>query len=671
MSSAGFIPRRPKSHPSRLLLQHLHSLRQDQFAVHALRGKETDLTCGGEQLVEALERTTLSVRDPVIRIIAESDGLGACRGRRHICRRADGLAENEVGFTGAESRLPQILTGAVLELADSLDGRIVHHPDRTFSVRRAQRVVQVDQIVARDRRGAVRGRAQLCAADVRENAQRFADAVAEEECLFLFGADAACKFARDVAFEIEHAVVEQLFGNLDERTQLVGADRQLWSLLLSSGLIFFAFYFLLGAAFQKNRELTALAFCCAVIALRNQFFFDEHLLAAGYDMFLLYRFVILDVSCIPFSSLYLVAAFFPQVRGKRCRTTLALTAVFAVLTVCHFLVGTKALPLLCQICFFVCAPFLGLFMYRLVRHFKKERITPLDALTLAALALLIVMLIWEGLHTGSNSAVNHFGVTPLAMVVCILLLNVVINTRIQTQAVLLQETQQRNELLGQVNEMNRDFLRTVAHELKTPLTVISGYAQLMTRQMEKGALADTAPQRLETIRQESDRLAEIVTRLMDYTFGNSRDAELAAVDVSALFESAGAVLRPVCDKRGNTLTFRDDSRGRVHGNFELLLQVLINLVVNASRQTENGTIAVEAADDGKSVVFRVRDNGAGVAPDAVPHIFEKGFTTTNGQGLGLAICSETVALHGGTMELESTGAEGSCFRFTIPKEAGK
>lgn len=442
----------------------------------------------------------------------------------------------------------------------------------------------------------------------------------------------------------------------------------LWSLLLSGGLMFFAFYFLLGAAFQKSVEFAALAFCCVVMALRNQFFFGEHLLGAGFDFCLYYRLVILDTSCIPFSSLFLVASFFPQARGKRSRTILVFTAVFAVLTVCHFLVGTKSLPLLCQICFFVCAPFLGLFVYRLVRHFKQERITPLDALTLAALALLIVMLIWEGLNSGSNSAVNHFGVTPLAMVICILLLNVVINTRIQTQAALLQETQQRNELLGQVNEMNRDFLRTVAHELKTPLTVISGYAQLMTRQMEKGALADTAPQRLETIRQESDRLAEIVTRLMDYTFGNSRDAELAAVDVSALFGSAGAVLRPVCDKRGNTLTFTDDSRGRVHGNFELLLQVLINLVVNASRQTENGTISVEAADDGKSVVFRVRDNGAGVAPDAVPHIFEKGFTTTDGKGLGLSICRETVALHGGTLELESTGADGSCFRFTIPKE---
>lgn len=442
----------------------------------------------------------------------------------------------------------------------------------------------------------------------------------------------------------------------------------LWSLLLSGGLLFFAFYFLLGAAFQKNREFAALAFCCAVIALRNQFFFGEHLLGAGFDFCLYYRLMVLDASLIPAAALYLFAAFFPQVSGKGSRTVLGFTALYAVLTACHFLLGTRQLVRLCYVCSIVCALFLILFVYRLVRHFKKERIMPLDALTLAALALLIVMLIWEGLHTGSNSTVNHFGVTPLAMVVCILLLNVVINTRLMSQAALLQETQQRNALLGQVNEMNRDFLRTVAHELKTPLTVISGYAQLMMRQMDKGSLADNAPQRLETIRQEADRLAEIVTRLMDYTYGNSKDAELTAVDVSALFEGAGAVLRPVCDKRGNTLTFRDDSRGRVHGNFELLLQVLINLVVNASRQTENGVIAVQAEDDGKSVVFRVRDNGAGIAPQTVPHIFEKGFTTTNGQGLGLVICKETVALHGGTLELESTGPEGSCFTFTIPKE---
>ena len=453
--------------------------------------------------------------------------------------------------------------------------------------------------------------------------------------------------------------------NIDEYQRAL----TLWSLMLSSGLLFFALYFLLGAAFQKSWAYAALSLCCAVIAFRNQFFYGEHLLGAGYSFLLEYRSVVLDVSLIPASALYLAAAFFPQVMGKHRRAiVLSFAALFAVLTACHFLVGTKQLVLLCHICYYVCVPCLLWLIVRFVRYYRTERITGSDALTLVAIALFTVILIYEGANTGSNSTINHFGVTPLAMVVCILILDVVISSRIQREALLLREARQRNELLGQVNDMNRDFLRTVAHELKTPLTVISGYAQLMARQLERGKLSGTAPERLETIRQEADRLADIVTRLMDYTYGQDREAELTAVDVEALFESAGAVLRPICAKRDNTLTFENACSGRIHGNFELLLQVLINLVVNASRHTENGLISVKAEDSEETAVFRVRDNGEGIAPEIAPHIFEKGYTTTDGRGLGLVICSETVALHGGTLELEATGPEGSCFRFTIPKE---
>ena len=444
-----------------------------------------------------------------------------------------------------------------------------------------------------------------------------------------------------------------------------------WSLLLSGGLILLAFYFLLGAAFQKSREFAALAFCCVVIAFRNQFFFGEHLLGAGYNFILEYRFVVLDVSLIPVSALLLIAAFFPRAFKGRRAALISLTAVAAILAACHFIVGTKSLVLLCHICYYVCAPVLIWFMYRLIRYFRKERIKVIDAVTLAAITLFIVMLIWEGLNTGSNSAVNHFGVTPLAMVICILILDVVINTRITAQAVLLRETQQRNELLGQVNEMNRDFLRTVAHELRTPLTVISGYAQLMYRQLEKGKLSDGAPERLETVRQEADRLAEIVGRLMDYTYGHETEAELTAVDISSLFKSADAVLKPVCAKRGNTLCFTNNCKQNVFGNYELLLQVLINLIVNASAHTQDGNITVEASDGGDHAEFFVRDTGNGIPSDVAPHIFEKGFTTTDGRGLGLVICKETVTLHGGTLELLSTGPDGSCFRFTIPKEGEK
>ena len=68
------------------------------------------------------------------------------------------------------------------------------------------------------------------------------------------------------------------------------------------------------------------------------------------------------------------------------------------------------------------------------------------------------------------------------------------------------------------------------------------------------------------------------------------------------------------------------------------------------------------------MAFLVRDTGTGIAPEAVPHIFEKGYTTTEGRGIGLSICSNAVRIQGGTLALQSTGPEGSCFRFTIPKE---
>lgn len=441
----------------------------------------------------------------------------------------------------------------------------------------------------------------------------------------------------------------------------------LYSMLLSCGLLFLMFYFLLCASIQKRWEYAALALCCLVIALRNQWFFAEHLLRPDYDFYFEYRVLVLDVSWIPFSALILLAAFYPKAAGKwPARLLLALLLVLSAL---HFVLPIRSLVLLCHVCYYVCVPFLLWDVWRLYRWFRKEQKPDmLDALTLIALGLLAATLIWEGLNTGSNSAVNHFGVTPLAMVICTLLLAVVINGRIERQSRLLQEAEARNELLGKVNAMNRDFLRMVAHELKTPLTVISGYAQLLVRQAERQQGAEQAAERLRTIRSEADRLSEMVSRLMDYTYGNEAGADMASVDADELLRGAAAVMTPVCAKRRNELRLTGDFHGRLHGNYELLLQVLINLIVNASRHTSEGVITVGTEDAGAFAAFTVTDTGSGVAPEAVPHIFEKGYTTTEGKGLGLAICKETVELHGGRLELVSTGPEGSVFRFTVPKE---
>ena len=141
---------------------------------------------------------------------------------------------------------------------------------------------------------------------------------------------------------------------------------------------------------------------------------------------------------------------------------------------------------------------------------------------------------------------------------------------------------------------------------------------------------------------------------------------MMAVDVGELLNSVRSVMAPVCEKKKNTLTLSSLCENNVRGNAELLLQILINLIVNSCRHTENGNISVQVSEDGRNAVFTVADTGSGIPPEAVPHIFEKGFTTGSGNGLGLAICMETVELHEGTLELVSTGAEGTTFRFTVP-----
>ena len=438
-----------------------------------------------------------------------------------------------------------------------------------------------------------------------------------------------------------------------------------WSILIAGGLIFLMFWFLLCASIQKSSEYAALALCCLVIALRNQFFFAEYLLYPGYDFFTEYRLLVLDASLIPAAALFLLCAFFPKAVGKKIPISLA--GVFAVLTALHWILDTKELVGLCHVCYYVCAPFLLWCIICLCRYYiKVRRPDYTELISLAAVCIFIVMLIREGLSAGSVQSVAHFGLTPAAMVACVMLLAVVINGRIKRQIVALEQVRQQNRLLEHTNDMNRDFLRMVAHELKTPLTVISGYAQLIGRQAESSGQSCKTTERLRTIRSEADRLGTIVTGLMDYTYNKPRQAEMGEVDVTELLNSVSAVMSPVCEKKHNTLTVSAVCGHNVRGNADLLLQVLINLIANACRFTENGVISAVVSENGSNAVFTVADTGSGIPPEAVPHIFEKGFTTGEGSGIGLSVCKETVELHDGALELVSTGTEGTVFRFTVP-----
>ncbi|MBO4652502.1 MAG: hypothetical protein J5649_04200 [Lachnospiraceae bacterium] len=442
----------------------------------------------------------------------------------------------------------------------------------------------------------------------------------------------------------------------------------LFSMFTSCGLVFLAMYFLICATHLRNRGYGVLALCCLLIAFRNQFFAFEMFLPE-MDFLLRYRLSVLVASMIPAVGYVLPAAFFHKVFRKR--DTIVFTGIYAVLIILHFTLDTHDLVLLCHICYYYCLAIAVLMVIHIVLWFRKhKRPTLTDCGAIAAILILIYSMYREGMGTGSNSMIAHYGVTPFGMLACILILAVIVNYRMQQQALHLEEEKNRNEVLQRVNDMNHDFLQTVAHELKTPLAVISGYAQLIDMQIQKGKMSEQTSERLSTIRSEADRLGEMVSNLMAYTYGRRKDAEMGPVDTMELAKSAVAVMKPVCEKRGNKLVLTGGG-SMVHGNFELLLQVLINLIVNASRHTEEGTITlavIELADAGE---FTVSDTGNGIPEESVEHVFERGYTTDGGNGLGLPICRDTVELHGGELELVSTGPTGTTFRFTIPKEKEK
>lgn len=258
-------------------------------------------------------------------------------------------------------------------------------------------------------------------------------------------------------------------------------------------------------------------------------------------------------------------------------------------------------------------------------------------------------------------------IMPCGMLIFVLLIAVSISLQTQAQAAALAESRSRSELLEQMNAMNMDFLHQIAHELKTPLTVISGYAQLTGLQIATNHVSSEIPGNLKTIQQEAIRLADMVTKLMDYSYGRENEARFGTVEVGPLLESVRAICTPMCLKNGNHIVVSGEDCVDVYGNRGMLLQIFINLTVNANRHTKNGMITISASgtESKEYVVFRVADTGDGIDEELLPHVFDKGYSGDGGSGLGLAICREAVEAHGGMLDVERTGHEGTVFAFTV------
>jgi signal transduction histidine kinase/CheY-like chemotaxis protein len=246
------------------------------------------------------------------------------------------------------------------------------------------------------------------------------------------------------------------------------------------------------------------------------------------------------------------------------------------------------------------------------------------------------------------------------------------------QAELEQRVEERTGLLREAEDANRlkdQFLATLSHELRTPLNAIVGWTTLLMN----GNLQPDAAARAVTV---IDRNARAQTKLIEDVLDVSRIVSgklrlnVHALDLTAVVKAAAeSVSHAAAAKRIRMKLLLEAGMGPVSGDFDRLQQVVWNLLSNAIKFTPAGgavSVRVEEGDGNVSVV--VRDDGVGIAPEFLPHVFERfrqaDASTTRahgGLGLGLAIVRHLVELHGGTARVDSEGpGRGSTFTVALP-----
>ena len=236
-----------------------------------------------------------------------------------------------------------------------------------------------------------------------------------------------------------------------------------------------------------------------------------------------------------------------------------------------------------------------------------------------------------------------------------------------------QEHLQHAERLATVGKLAAG----VAHELGTPLNVVSTYSQMI----EAGTIGgNEAAQSAGVIRQQTQAMTRIIRQLMD--FARAGKPMRRPVDVYEVLGTAVAMLRPLANGKQVELRFAPGAPLEVEGDAALLQQVITNLVVNSvDAAAAGGAIELSAGRVEKApppeveststrwIELTVRDDGPGIDPSILAHVFEPFFTTKevgSGTGLGLAVAWGIVREHGGWITAENVAPKGACFCVFLP-----
>jgi signal transduction histidine kinase len=240
-----------------------------------------------------------------------------------------------------------------------------------------------------------------------------------------------------------------------------------------------------------------------------------------------------------------------------------------------------------------------------------------------------------------------------------------------------EEERRRAEELAELDRAKTAFFSNVSHEFRTPLTLMLGPVEDLLR---GGGLGPAEREQLALVQRNGLRLQKLVNSLLDFSrleAGRVR-AEFEPTDLAAYTAELASTFRSAMARAG--LGFEVDCPPLdepAYVDRDMWEKIVLNLVSNAFKFTFEGGVAVSLRGEGARAVLRVRDTGAGVPPDEVPHLFERFHRVAGaksrsheGTGIGLALVHELVRMHRGSIEVESELGAGTTFTVALPLGKG-
>lgn len=447
--------------------------------------------------------------------------------------------------------------------------------------------------------------------------------------------------------------------------------------LLTAMLFFFGLFLI----FHKSSYLLWFSLTCGSIALRGLLTGDKALMLLlpdlGWNTVIRLEYL---SSCgmILFAALYLNSLFSGALKQRAVQS-------FTVFIITNAVFYSLAPPItFTRFVWFSLAVVIVFFFYSLIKTFTalihKKNFMILSGTEQVILAVgLTVFLILSGLEIYAHeNAIYLLGLDyaqvgmMIFLFINLLMLALGFSHTEQKLDIALQserEIQESKRMLERLDKLKNDFLSNIGHEMRTPLMVMSGYAQLADWQIGTGSVDAETRENLRVVSREARRLAELASGLLDVTA--FAVLERGPVYAAVIFDHTAATCRPILAKNNNRMEIHvEKDLLPLHVNEDMIIQVLLNLVVNANRYTRDGMVRLTAKKDldqqTDCIVIIVEDNGMGVDTRLLPHVFDRQVSGDGGSGLGLAICKDVVESHGGKISIENINGGGTRVRFTLP-----